>query len=477
MNDTGRQNPRHRLAVILVVLLGLIGAVVVGRYSVDYPELTVALALTVLAMVAFVSWVISGHSPSERYRWVPFAWVGLLLITDLQLDPQDPLAVATGNITIFHVIEVLTYAAVVALVMRAGAGGTGVRRTRTPKGLLLTWPAVAVASTLWSLTPVYTLVRSLQIVILALFALLLVRLWVYDPAVGQLIWARTLRLFVQSVTILALVGFLVRDWPGDRFTWPASDPGLAATYMGCALLILVGGGRALTGFRPWAYWLRLGIFTLALTLGPTRSVLAGVGIGVGAALWFRGRERPIARYLGMTYYLAGLVLLGAAATQVATYLSRGESGESLASLSGRIPLWEFALRQFESIPEWLGGFGYGAAKILLYPSVPWAGTAHSSWMELLLGVGLIGVFLAAADIVHVGVLSIRSDPFGSSNVVALSVLSFLLIVSPVSETMVVPGIGFTMLALIHVPALAQRRGWLARPRVGRRPREGSAVSR
>lgn len=455
MIDTGRHSSRSWVRALPLGLVGLTTAALFGRYSVDYPGQAVAVGGGLMAGAVMVALADRRTSGARSYRWVPPAWVVLLLITDLNLDPQDPLAVAAGQVTIYHVIEVLAYATVVALVVRTRGGILGFHAQAVPKGLLLLWPTAAVASTLWSLTPTFTLVRSLQLVVLCVFTLLMVRIWVTDHAAGELLWAQTLRLFVQVVTILAVIGLLVRPWPGDRFVWPAVDPGVAATYVACALLILVGGGRTFTRFRPAAYWLRIGLFSLCLTLGPTRSVLAGVVIGVGAAFWFRGREKPIARHLGMTYYVAGLVLVVAAASQVATYLARGESGESLASLSGRIPLWEFALDQFQSLPDWLGGFGYGTAKVLLYPTVPWAGTAHSTWIELLLGIGVIGLALFAADFLLLVVKTIRSRPFGLPNVVALSILAFLFVVSPISETLVVPGIGFAILAFIHVPALAQ----------------------
>jgi hypothetical protein len=261
-------------------------------------------------------------------------------------------------------------------------------------------------------------------------------------------------LLVPSATALA----------GGRFTWPGTHPGTAATYLGCAFVILVAGGRSLTHFPGWSYWPRLLLFGATIYVGQTRSVIAAVVVAVAVALWFRGRQKPLARYLGVWYYLVGMILVVAvAAQQVLGYLSRGESVESITSLSGRIPLWEFALGQFVTLQDWLVGFGYGAARVLLVPAVPWAGSAHSSWMELLLGIGMIGLLLAAAGIMVLSVQLIRSRHFSPlANPVAIALIAFFLVVSPISEVFVLPGIGFGFLALVHAPALAQR-AWQSRP--------------
>jgi hypothetical protein len=85
----------------------------------------------------------------------------------------------------------------------------------------------------------------------------------------------------------------------------------------------------------------------------TASWLGSVATAIG--LWLKGREKPIARYLGLLYYVVGaLVIVALAASQLGGYLSRGETIRSIESLSGRIPLWEFAIGQLDSIRETFG---------------------------------------------------------------------------------------------------------------------------
>jgi O-Antigen ligase len=448
------------LATIPVLLI----AGLAGVYGVDHPAQVLAGAGAVMASVVLVARV---EAATYRFSWIPFAWVALFLTTDLNFINLRPLEVTAGTFSIQHVIELLTYGIVAALVARSRGAILSLYPRPVPKGLLLAWPALAVASSLWSLVPLYTLVRSLQLFVPISLALLLTRVWLTDPDAGERIWAETLRLFVQTVTVLAVVGLIFPGDPeltGGRFTWPGTHPGTAATYLGLAFVILVAGGRLLTRFPAWSYWPRLVLFGATIYLRPTRSVIAAVVVAIAVALWFRGRQTPVTRYLGLAYYLVGIgVLVMVAAQQLTGYLTRGESGESILSLSGRIPLWEFALGQFNTVPEWLGGFGYGTARELLIPSESWAGSAHSTWLELLLGIGVIGLLLAAADLVLLSTWLIRSRTFSAeANPLAISLVAFFLVVAPISEVLVLPGVGFGLLALVHAPALTQR-GWQARP--------------
>jgi hypothetical protein len=458
------RNLNGRVQGILATVLALAIAAFVGMYGVDHPIQALVGAGLVVAGVVVVARV---ESAPYRDAWMPLAWVALFLVTDLNFINLRPLEVTSGTLSIQHVIELLTYAIVAALVVRSRSAILSLYPRPVPKGLLLAWPALAVASSLWSLVPLYTLVRSLQLLVPVALALLLVRVWLSDPGAGERIWAGTLRLFVQTVTVLAAVGLLLpeaTELAGGRFTWPGTHPGTAATYLGCAFVILVAGGRSLTGFPAWSYWPRLLLFGATIYLGQTRSVIAAVVLAIAVAMWFRGRQKPVARYLGLGYYLVGIgLLVMVAAQQITGYLSRGESAESITSLSGRIPLWELALGQFVTLQDWLVGFGYGAARVLLVPTTPWAGSAHSTWIELLLGIGVIGLLLAAADIILLSVELIRSRMFSlAANPVSIALVAFFLVVSPISEVLVLPGIGFGLLALAHAPALAQR-AWQSRP--------------
>jgi hypothetical protein len=65
--------------------------------------------------------------------------------------------------------------------------------------------------------------------------------------------------------------------------------------------------------------------------------------------------------------------------------------------------------------------------------------------------------LAAASFVVVATWLGSRGSFDRSSMIAIAILAFFLMASPVSEGMALPGIGFGFFALVHVPALARRR--------------------
>jgi hypothetical protein len=262
-------------------------------------------------------------------------------------------------------------------------------------------------------------------------------------------------MFVGTTTILVLVGYATGSWRIGRFAWPGMHFGVAALFVGLTFIILVAAGRSFLGLRPADYALRLLLFGGALYLGETRSVLAGVLVGLGVLFLWSARTHRTKSFLGFTYYVIAIALLLLTAfPQITQYVLRGGTEQSLLSLSDRIPLWTVAIGALNEANRWLIGFGYGSARVVLPTAFSWAGTAHSSWMELLLSIGVAGPILAAAD-----VLFVVSHAAGRRSVVppaiSLSILAVLIGASITGEAIALPGVGFTMLAFLHASALTQ----------------------
>jgi hypothetical protein len=302
-------------------------------------------------------------------------------------------------------------------------------------------------------------VRALQLFVVISLAILCVRIWRWSPDTARAIWTKTFRLFVQVITLLAVSGFLFRDWPDSRFRWMWAQPGGAGNYLGVAFLILALGGRALTRFSVTGYWSRLLLFGVSLYLCHTRSVLIAIFVAILAAMWFWGRSNVIARYAGIAYAAIGtIVLFAVSSAALLRYFERGESTKVTATLTGRIPLWEASSRELSSAHKWLFGFGYGSPRVVL-PAISrfWQpGTAHNSWMELLLGVGLIGTILAVASIVYLLYQLFQTRFLDPTHRVAFGLIVYVLVITGVSETLAVPGIGFALFALLYSIVLAER---------------------
>ncbi len=416
-----------------------------------------ALGISMAVLIASIVFLDAGRSDFlGNHGWIPWAWIALCLAPDFRLTFRSPLDTSVSSASLENFAQVIIYFLIAGLVLWSR------RRliTRDPrhvrKGLLPIWPSIALGSTIWSLVPLFTFVRAFQLLVPVGLALLMVRLWLSSPELANTIWRNTLRLFVRTVTILVVLGFVTGFWREPRFAWPGIHPGVASVYMGVGLLLLIACGRSFLGFQLSGFVFRLLLFGAGLYLGETRAVIAALLVAIAVLLWWEGRRRPLAKYLGIPYYAIALALLLVVATpEIMQYLARGQTSEGFATLNGRIPLWWLSLDLLSDAGRWFTGFGYGAARVILPVHLEWAGTAHSSWVELLLAIGVLGPLLAASDILY-----LFAHASGRRSItppsLTLSLLAFLVLVSITGEVLALPGLGFVLLSLLHAPVLAQR---------------------
>jgi len=441
---------RTAVSLLGLVALGAAAGILSLRYG------TLALIFSGLVLAASFLLLKDGYENIlSTHRWIPYAWVGLGLAPDHHFTFHTTFDNSVSSATPENYVQVAVYMLVAALVLhsRRILVAQDPRPLRT--GPLLTWPLIALLSTAWSLIPLFTFIRALQLFVPIGLALLMVRIWLWSPEAARAIWRDTLRLLVRVTTILILVGFATGFWR-ERFTWPGAHPGTAAGYIGVALVILVAGGRAFLGLRPSGYVLRLGLFVATLYLGDTRGVLAGVLVALAVMFWLMARTKPLKSYLGMTYYaIAACFLLIAARSEIIQVALRGGTVEGITSLNGRVPLWSLSIDVLVDTNRWLGGFGYGAARVILPQYFSWAGTAHSSWVEVLLAIGVLGPLLLAADVLFVLRHALSRHTFVPASM-TVSIWALLVVTSITGEGLVLPSLTFVLLALLHVPVLAER---------------------
>ncbi len=443
------------LSAVGVWIAVLVVAALAGIYALKSGRVAVALAAAVLiTSIVFLD----GHRWKflSNYGWIPYAWIALSLTPDFKFGSRDPLDTSISSTSIESFIQVLTYMLVAGLVLQS----RNVLIARDPRrlrmGPVVIWPLIALASTAWSLVPLFTFVRACQLLVPIGLALLMVRIWLSSPERAAAIWRETFALFVRVVTVLVLVGFATGFWKEPRFSWPGMHPIVASLYMGLALLVLGACGRSFLRLRASGYWFRIFLLAVGLYLGQTRTVMAALLVALAVMFWWMGRTRPLTKILGLVYYAVALVsLVVVAAPEIVEYLSRGETSQGLTSLNGRIPLWVLSIDLISDAGRWFTGFGYGAARVILPTQVEWAGTAHSSWLELLLAIGILGPVLAIADILYL-LIHIRSRRSIVNPALVVAPLAFLVVASVASETLAFPGVGFVTLVLLHAPILAQR---------------------
>jgi O-antigen ligase len=399
----------------------------------------------------------------RQFRWLSYAWIFLLLrpIGDYS-QGRSSLAAAAGQANLANVLELAVHAVIgIAAVVALRRNGLA----RWPPWPVLLLPTLALVSTAWSLAPIITFALAFEMFVIALVATLTTAIFIADHALGRSVVRRFLRVTVLLVAVLCVVGLAVGDAglgpraEAGRFRWPGIHPIVASIQIGFAFLVLLFGRRE-AGFSIPATAGLLALFSVCLYQGQTRTALIGLAVTILVGYWIATRQRPfVPRLAGGAAMAAVVVVL---VTQygggITNYLYRGEPSQQVASLNGRIPLWEVAVQGIDTPDRWLAGYGSGASRVLFAKTSRFAGEAHSAWIELLLSLGLIGVTVGVGLVLLVGV-RLFSAPAEGAILPVLFV--YLLAMSPVGSAVVIPGpgpgLGFGMLVLCFAARAAPRR--------------------
>jgi exopolysaccharide production protein ExoQ len=451
-----RLEPRMQTIVLglVLVLLGWLGGFIATRSP--------RLALLVVISLAFMTWWLLPGNPRivttpKPFRWIPVAWLIVFFASNIKTSfTRSTLQAASGSINSDYIVELTGY-----LLVGAMTAFVWFHREPRRSGLagwpLVLWPAFALISTAWSPIPLFTLVRSTQLIVVSALGLFCLRLAAAEPRLGRLITRDSLVLFVGVTALLSMLGLADRSyWENDRFMWPTGQhPIVVGMVAGAALLIVLVGGRSLLGLSRWLQVTLVALFSSVLILGQNRSVLISTMVAVVVSLWtLRDGKEAWARYIAFpALMLGGLVVAVSLSDALITYFSRGQSAQSLESFTGRTYLWEAALGQFKTAPRWLVGFGYGSTRVILIRLFSWAGEAHSSILEILLGLGIVGATMAIMSWIAIGhrVFSRRARPRVASAVEA-AIFAHLIVIGFVEAALVLPGFGYSMMAFIFVAA-------------------------
>src|SRR4029453_9865493 len=181
------------------------------------------------------------------------------------------------------------------------------------------------------------------------------------------------------------------------------------------------------------FWGALSLFGTVLAASRTRN--AWVGFLVFLALGFiHGKRLPIRKLVLPLVALALSVFLLDALSSATDYLLRDR--ESVQDMSGRIPLWEHLTTVVMSEAP-ITGLGYAAAsRVVATEYNPNLGNAHSVFVEVLVGGGILGaalylVLCVALVLYAVRLLRIAS---GQPSAIAAAGLLFVALVMGVTTT-------------------------------------------
>lgn len=281
-------------------------------------------------------------------------------------------------------------------------GEAGAAARATP--LLMALLTLAFASTLWSIDGDGTLRRSVWLALTMGFGIYLAWRYEWRELIG-VVGAAFIVLIAGSFALGLLapsIGRMTVEHPGawsGLWTHKNTLGGIMALGVGvCASAAIVEPKR-----RKLCIAATLGAFALVLLSTSKTALLASVlGLAViGAGMLMR--RGPVHTIIVCASALTAIIF-GAAIVLLLPDLIVAALGRDL-TLTGRTDIWEASERFAETRP-WLG-YGYYAFWLpengpayWVREAVQWqVASAHSSWLELALGLGRVGVVLFALQLI------------------------------------------------------------------------------
>jgi len=368
----------------------------------------------------------------------------LLPIAATKFRSRPATASMAGEVDAQIIFELVLYA-MIGLVSVAASSARVFqwRRPTVAEMLLAAYTLMAMASALWSATPLLSVVRGGQLAALLLLCVVAVRVMGTGGVID-----RVSEVVVPYVLICASMAALF-PWaanhvstgvPIGRFSWFYVHPITAASFAGVAGLSVyvktMYGARPRSFARTFRSMLVMVLLLAILALTRSRGPMIAVAIAVGLLI----ARRRVPRWLMAMALAAGLVIAALyvnAATPwtewmrahsdapLLQFLLRGQGVEDVVDFSGRGELWKGATRLFTARP--LLGYGYGGARGLLLDALPWAGDAHNGVIQTLLDVGLIGSIPLWLALMRAFITALVScgKPIGSRSYASVAVLAFL----------------------------------------------------
>lgn len=359
-------------------------------------------------------------------------------------------------------------------------------RVPRPALLLGAFTLFAVASVTWSRDPAESAERAVQWALVVGLTLYCSSRAATEPGFVDRLLARFLRYISWGALGLATWGVATGFLSADRFSWPWQHPNVAAALLlvPCIGLLFHPRRSTISWPLPWG----LVVVVLAAFGYATASRLTAAAAIVALACgWFvvALRDSRVGGLgLGVGLLAIGLVA-GVAADAFSAWLHRGQATETVVGLNGRVELWRWALDNPLGSEIW--GVGVGAAQATA--AVSWeAEHLHSSWIDFLQTLGVIGLALMGGVVVACVLLVVsRRSPH------AAWLLGFVIVISIAEFGFAGPRYSLIMLCLAIVavsglPAHERRPSRLgptvpgvhvgvsAAPRTRKLARDGAAAS-
>jgi O-antigen ligase len=261
-------------------------------------------------------------------------------------------------------------------------------------------------SCVWSVHPAWTAYKSVELLVtLGILAVVVSRVDSFEHFKTLFDW-----------TWILLGLMVITVWAGV-FIWPEAVrmkvglmgfqisgvyPAVAANGVGDlgALLGLVAFSRILTSRKNRHFYIAILILALAtLIVSYSRTPLCGFAAAAALVLYLVKRRYLPVLLLGLANLIP--IILGTPLKEVFwLFITRGQTPETILSLSGRIAVWTPTI---ELVRENLLGFGaYAGTRVYLpkHTDLIVTSSVDNEWLEILAGTGILGLLLFAVVFVR-----------------------------------------------------------------------------
>jgi exopolysaccharide production protein ExoQ len=310
-------------------------------------------------------------------------------------SPADP----TG-LTIRQTVLLPIYLVTMGVLLTRPSAALQAAGRNLPAVLLL---ALALLSTSWSEAPGRSLKLSAMLTATSMFGLYLATRFPPRKLLQLLAWTLGTIAVASLMFGLLLPGQGIEtDLHGDAWRGIYGNKQVLGLHMALGTVVFVFLGRR-PGKLGWCAWPGAALCAGLLLLSKSRtSLLVAISVLVASPLLHLLRRRSL---LSNALGIAGLAIAAGAVAVIAAHadVALAALGKE-ASLTGRVPLWNFVLDRIWERP-W---FGYGYQGFWLGWSGPSAGVsdvtgywypfhAHNGYLEVLLDLGIVGllIFLSA----------------------------------------------------------------------------------
>jgi O-antigen ligase len=346
----------------------------------------------------------------RQLRWWHWLWA-LLFFSDLVFRARDAQSVRDNPLDAWALYRVILVglAGMVLLWRAATRRGEWVRSLFSGMVLIMAaFPLVGILSTAWSVFPAWTFYKSIELLIdVSVLAAALAAAGTVGNLKSLFDWNWLLLAGIQATV---WIGAAI--WPQEALIRGVGTlgvqltgvvPGMSSNGVGhiAAILSIVALARMLDrGARHGSVLLYSMVFlssAATLVFSQTRSALGAFVAAAALVLLLSRRTGLIA-----TVVLATFVLLTASAFESTflTYLRRGQDAQLLESFSGRTDWWRFAWVRFLERPlTGYGAFAGGRFASLAEMGDQTTSSLHNSYLEAMLGVGILGLLPVLACLI------------------------------------------------------------------------------